>query len=119
MDPLKRLDETVKGYHAHIYYTPETKPVAADIREEMGNLFTVTLGNWHDVPIGPHPAAMYQVAFDKETFPHLVPWLMLHRNGLSIMVHPLTGNDYDDHADFSLWLGPALQLRLDILRHDP
>ncbi len=117
MDSLKNLDETIKGYHAHIYYTPETKPVAVRIREDIANLFTVTLGNWHDEAVGPHTAAMYQVAFDKAAFQQFVPWLMLQRDGLSILVHPLTGDDYDDHAIFSLWLGPVLQLNLDVLRH--
>lgn len=109
-------DEDIEAYHAHIYYTSETKPVAARLREEMGERFTVVLGRWHDVPVGPHSAAMYQVAFAKAEFARLLPWLMLHREGLSILVHPLTGDDYADHASFNLWLGPPLRLRLDVLR---
>jgi hypothetical protein len=35
------------------------------------------------VKVGPHHQAMYQVAFAKEVFADLVPWLML-----SILVHP-------------------------------
>ncbi|MEI9887603.1 MAG: DOPA 4,5-dioxygenase family protein [Rhizomicrobium sp.] len=117
-DPDSR---TIEGFHAHIYYTPETKPVAARLREAIGAMFTVTLGRWHDALVGPHGQPMYQVAFARPEFPRLVPWLMLNREGLSILVHPLTGDDYEDHATHSLWLGPPVLLYLDVLRtgHDP
>ena len=106
----------IEGFHAHVYYTAATKPVAARLRDALDREFTVELGRWHDVPVGPHYESMYQVAFATEAFARLVPWLMLHRDGLSIMVHPLTGNDYEDHAAHSLWLGAALPLRLEVLR---
>lgn len=108
----------IEGFHAHVYYEPATRQRAADLREAIGAQFSVTLGRWHDRPVGPHPQAMYQVAFPVAEFPRLVPWLMLNRNGLNILVHPLTGNDYDDHAFHLLWLGSALPLNLDGLR-DP
>ena len=48
----------------------------------------------------------------------IVPWLMLNREGLSVLVHPLTGNDYDDHSLYALWLGTALSLDLEALRNE-
>lgn len=108
--------KTIQGFHAHVYFTPQTKPVAAGLRERIGALFAVTLGRWHDAPVGPHSQPMYQIAFAPEEFAGLVPWLMLNREGLSILVHPETGNDYEDHAASSLWLGPPLPLNLDILK---
>jgi DOPA 4,5-dioxygenase len=106
---------TITGFHAHIYYTPETRAAAERIRESLGANFTVQIGRWHDKPIGPHPQSMYQVAFAVEEFPRLVPWLMLNRENLSVLIHPLSGNDYDDHAYYASWLGPQLQLNLDFL----
>jgi aromatic ring-cleaving dioxygenase len=106
----------IAGYHAHIYYDPATKPIAARLRQAMGEVFAVELGRWHDVPIGPHPVAMYQVAFAIAEFPRLVPWLMLNRAGLTVLVHPLTGDDYEDHARFAAWLGAVLPLDLEVLR---
>lgn len=76
------------------------------------------LGRWHDRPVGPHPTAMYQVAFAVEEFPRLVPWLMLNRRDLSVLVHPLTGDDVADHSAHALWLGPPLPLRLEALREN-
>ena len=60
--------------------------------------------------------AMYQVAFLPEQFGKVVPWLMLNREGLDILVHPSTGDDVGDHTDRSLWLGEKLELNIEILR---
>lgn len=111
-----RKKPVAEGFHAHVYYEPETKPVAERIRRALGRRFSVVLGRWHDTPIGPHRRAMYQVAFAPKEFSRVVPWLMLNRKGLSILVHPLTGNDYADHAIHSLWLGRPLPLGLEIFR---
>jgi aromatic ring-cleaving dioxygenase len=108
----------INGYHAHIYYDPaKTRDVAARVREGIGDAFPhATLGSWHDEAVGPHTVAMYQVAFAAEDFAALVPWLMLNRAGLDVLVHPLAGNAYDDHTVFAMWLGDKLPLRLDVLK---
>ena len=59
---------------------------------------------------------MYQVKFGRGEFPKIVPWLMLNRGGLSVLVHPNTGDAYHDHAINALWLGKPLRLRLACLR---
>ena len=109
-------ERTIEGYHAHVYYDVATRATAERLRHMIGERFQVRLGRWHDAPVGPHPLSMYQMAFETAEFPRLVPWLMLNRDGLSILVHPLTGNDYDDHAHFPLWLGTPLPLKLEVLR---
>ena len=38
-----------------------------------------------------------------EEFGKVVPWLMLNREGLSVLVHPSTGDGYGDHLVRSLW----------------
>jgi aromatic ring-cleaving dioxygenase len=106
----------VRSYHAHIYYEPATRPAAERLREAIGAGFAVELGRWHDEPVGPHPVSMYQVAFPVTEFPELVPWLMLNRSGLAVLIHPQTGNSYDDHAIHAAWLGTPLPLRLDGMR---
>jgi DOPA 4,5-dioxygenase len=59
---------------------------------------------------------MYQVAFAVDEFPRLVPWLMLNRGGLDVLVHPLAGSAYDDHTIYAMWLGDKLPLKLDVLK---
>ena len=104
------------GFHAHIYFDPGSRDVAARLREGLGNKFDVRLGRWHDKPIGPHPKSMYQVAFSPNQFGEIVPWLMLNREGLDILVHPETGDDVGDHVERSLWLGEKLELNIESLR---
>ena len=104
----------IRGYHAHIYYDKKSHTVAERIRRALPRRFEVELGRWREEPVGPHPQSMYQVKFAPAEFPRLVPWLMLNRDGLAILVHPETGDDYTDHALNALWLGEKLTLRLGI-----
>jgi aromatic ring-cleaving dioxygenase len=108
----------IKGYHAHIYYDPATtKPVAAKLREGIGAAFpATTIGSWHDEAVGPHTVSMYQVVFSAAEFARIVPWLMLNRGGLDVLVHPLAGSAYDDHTVYAMWLGDKLPLKLDVLK---
>jgi aromatic ring-cleaving dioxygenase len=106
----------ITGYHAHIYYNPETRPLAERLRAAIGERFTARIGAWHDEPVGPHPTAMYQVAFAVEELPRLLPWLMLNRQGLDILVHPMTEDSVADHTSHAVWLGTPLPLRVEVLR---
>jgi len=106
----------ITGYHAHIYYDAQGRETAAQLRQAIGEQFDTQLGRWHDDAVGPHPVSMYQVAFAASEFPKVVPWLMLNRQGLRILVHPETGNGYRDHAIYALWLGEPVPLRLEVLR---
>ena len=108
----------IKGYHAHIYYDPAaTKPAASRLREGIAAAFPdATIGSWHDEAVGPHTVSMYQVVFSDEAFSRVVPWLMLNRAGLDVLVHPLAGNAYDDHTVYAMWLGDKLPLKLDVLK---
>ena len=62
---------------------------------------------------------MYQVAFPPERLATILPWLMLNRSGLTILLHPETGNEYADHSRHALWLGAMLPLRLEVLKGAP
>ena len=106
----------VTGYHAHIFYDGASRPAAALVREALAARFDVRLGRWRDGPVGPHPRAMYQVAFTTDQFDRIVPWLMLNRAGLVVFIHPITGDDLADHTEHALWLGEKLTLDLGGLR---
>jgi DOPA 4,5-dioxygenase len=101
----------IDGWHAHVYYDPDTtRDVAATLRDWVGARFAVVLGRWHDVKVGPHPRAMYQILFPNELYATLVPFLALNRMGLDVLVHPNTENEYDDHMRHAMWLGQTLTL---------
>src|SRR6185295_195470 len=84
-----------RGYHAHVYYDAASRPVAERLRGQLVAGFPVELGRFSDDPVGPHPVSQFQVIFKTDAFQSVVPWLMLRREGLDILVHPLT----DDMVD--------------------
>ncbi len=111
--------ETISGYHAHIYYDEASRDFAADLRMRIGALFEVRLGRMHDVPVGPHPGAMYQIAFAPDQYAAFIPWLMLNRAGLTVFLHPETGDDLANHTDHAIWMGAMLELDTSVLEDHP
>jgi len=108
-----------KGYHAHVYYNAETKPVAAKLRDTLIGRFKVEGGALSDEPRGPHPISQFNVIFETPEFQNIVPWLMLNRDGLDVLVHPLTESSYNDHTANAMWLGSPVALNTGMLRHAP
>lgn len=112
---MRELTE-IRSYHAHVYFNPATREIAMRLREGLAERFEVELGRWHEKLVGPHTQWMYQVAFATTELARVVPWLMLNRDGLSVFVHPNTGDELADHDLNALWLGPQLPLDLEVLR---
>jgi aromatic ring-cleaving dioxygenase len=106
----------VKAYHAHVYYNPETRLAAEKLRAVMLEEFICEPGAFSDAPLGPHPISQFNIMFAAPEFQKIVPWLMLHREGLDVLVHPMTNSSYDDHSKNALWLGVPVPMRLDVLR---
>jgi aromatic ring-cleaving dioxygenase len=106
----------IAEYHAHVYYDPQTTRDRAErLRARVAAEFPrAKLGRWHDELVGPHTQSMYQIAFPAGLLGAFLPWLMLNREGLSVLLHPETGDDYRDHSAHAAWLGAALPLRLDV-----
>ena len=108
-DPLPLA--AIGSFHAHIYFDGDAQRDAAlALREQIAQRFSVTLGRVHDRLVGPHARAMYQVAFDTASFGNFVPWLMLNRQGLTVLVHPNTRDTRRDHLVHALWMGEVLPI---------
>jgi DOPA 4,5-dioxygenase len=81
---------TIDGYHGHVYYAPETRTLAEQVRETLAATFGVEARQLSDAPIGPHLVPQFRFTFTTAQFDTIVPWLMLNRQGLDVLVHPLT-----------------------------
>ncbi len=99
-------------YHAHVYFDEKTKEEAEALCRAAAGQFGVRMGRVHQRPVGPHPHWSCQLAFDASQFGALVPWLDTNRNGLTVLVHGLTGNDLEDHTTHAAWLGEPAELDL-------
>ena len=110
--------DALHGYHVHIYYNEETQVVAQALRDRLAASFPVQIGKNAGIA-GPHPVPQIQIIFKKDAFPQVVPWLMLNREGLDILVHPLSDNEYEDHTAYALWMGTPVNLKVDTLPHGP
>jgi DOPA 4,5-dioxygenase len=113
----ERTTESVAnlGYHAHIYYDPKTRAVAERVCAAAGAKFDVEIEEFRDEPRGPHPISNALVIFKPGQFEHVVPWLMLNRDGLDVLVHPLTTDAVEDHRGYAIWLGNPVPLKLHAL----
>jgi aromatic ring-cleaving dioxygenase len=119
MTETPREAGTISEYHAHIYYDPDdpdSRARAAQLREWVEARFPVRMGRWHDVPVGPHPTAMYQIAFKPGVFSALAPFILLNRSGLTVLLHPQSGRPRDDHTRHAAWMGEVLPLKTEVLR---
>ncbi len=109
----------IAGYHAHVYYTADSRPAAAVLREAVETNFDIVMGRWRDFPVGPHPQWSYQIAFEAEQLGELLPFLILNRGDLDIFLHPLTGDNLADHRDYATWLGNQHELKLSVFCGKP
>lgn len=106
------------GYHIHFYFEVNEievghavrKQFVEDLKEVQGT------GTVRSHPVGPHPLPMFESWFKNEYLDTVIRWAMLNRHGLSVMIHPLSGDDLADHRDHSVWLGKPLALNLEIFR---
>src|SRR5258706_8837176 len=106
------------GYPAHIYYDPtSTRAVAEGVCAALGEHCQVEIEAFRDTPIGPHPLANVLVLFKLDQFAQVVPYLMVHRDGLDVLVHPLTADAVEDHTAFAMWLGKPVELKIHTLPH--
>ena len=104
----------ISDYHAHVYFDENSKDRAIAICETVRDKFGVEMGRVHERNVGPHPRWSCQLGFAPEAFAEVVPWLALNRDGLTIFLHPSTGDHLADHTKHALWMGEMLDLNLAI-----
>ena len=105
---------TIASWHAHVYFDGASRDAAWALRELIAVALAgqMTLGRFHEKPVGPHPMWSYQLAFAAASLAPVLSWLALNHGALDVLVHPNTGDDLRDHRDCALWLGHSHVLNL-------
>ena len=106
----------IRGFHAHVYFDATTRRTAARLHDAIARHLGVNVGALYERPVGPHAKAMFQVAITPEQFATVVPWLMVNRAGLSVLVHPISDDPVRDHDTSPLWMGEPLPIDVEFLR---
>jgi DOPA 4,5-dioxygenase len=102
----------MKTFHAHVYFTVESRPVAAALHARIAGagLPLLYFGRLIDRPIGPHPLPMFEIDFTDCVADQFEKLLNEHRSGLSVLIHEVTGRDTRDHSEGARWLGEKITL---------
>jgi aromatic ring-cleaving dioxygenase len=106
-------------FHAHVYYTPETREAAVALHSRLLSAMTIArsgvifVGQMRDYKVGPHPDPQFEVHFLEADLNKIVP--VLKSSGLTVLVHPLTRDDLADHTTLADWIGDPIPLDLTTL----
>ena len=104
-------------YHAHIYFLPEQRGAAAELRRRFeAQPYVLFVGRMTEGKAGPHPFPQFEVHFRKTSLADVQR--MISASGLRALVHPLTDDDLADHTSLGEWLGGE-PLDLDLTTLDP
>lgn len=112
--------DPIMSWDVHVYFDSSNEDSirhALNLRWSTLTLFpNLTVNRPYRTPIGPHPCAMWSCELHTPSqFAAYLPWLSMHRCNLSVLIHPLTGNDLLDHTDNCFWMGDRLALNLSVL----
>ncbi len=106
----------IKNYHFHLYY-PLTEDQIQKASAILGKLSEekqdMPIGRIWERPVGPHPIGSCQVTVETSRFQEMMEWFLKNRNGLSLFIHPDTGNDLADHTEHVIWMGHEHPLKTD------
>lgn len=113
----------MKKYHAHIYFAPDELLLiqkvhaAASLETGIMRVFRIIPN-----PVGPHATGMFEAHFPESLRTQVIDWFKTNRQGLSVLIHEDSGDDYKDHTENVLWLGEKLPLDFtffDLVKNDP
>lgn len=63
---------------------------------------------------GPFVSGEWSIFIPLGYYPLITPWLMQNRGNLSMLLHPNTGYEYEDHSIWAMWSGQPWPLDMSI-----
>eukprot|EP01135_Chromosphaera_perkinsii_P003795 Nk52_evm41s255 gene=Nk52_evmTU41s255 len=125
-----KIHESIKEFHAHLYWeigNEKQYECAMHIRNALEKEFVrpqehnnhnnngIVLGNVNKGKRGPHTKASMEIIIPKELVGAVVTALQLLRGEeISVLLHPLSGDDLKDHTTYAMWMGTPVELNLTI-----
>jgi len=106
----------ILGWHCHIYFPMDRRDVAVRLNEDIQDRFGIWDYRWMDRANFLHPTPMFRFQFKREDLPDFLEYMTLNRDGLSILIHAISGDDIVDHTEHAMWLGEPLSLGIEALR---
>jgi aromatic ring-cleaving dioxygenase len=101
-------------FHAHIYFTAESRETAAQLRAQFQSMQDIKfVGRMTEGTAGPHPIPQYEVHFTEEARDAVIA--LIKPTGLRALVHPLTQDDLADHTSLGYWIGKPVELDISVL----
>lgn len=123
-EPLLTTDPGLSS-DVHVYYTQSQLPYARQLYDRIRREFPeLRIYRFWDKPVGPHPFAMFEVnVFTPAQFGAFVPWLVIWRGELSVLVHPNTTvaagalvseAELRNHTQRATWMGEKVPLDVSV-----
>jgi aromatic ring-cleaving dioxygenase len=110
----------ISPYHAHIYFTAATRPVARALQEKLRALLPsdrpiglLVVEDLDEAAVGPHPLPQFEIHCYQSYLPKLLP--LLEQSPLISVVHPVTDDDLADHTVLARWIHGSVELDLSVL----
>lgn len=107
-------------YHAHIYFTAATQPIARALQQQLRALLThdraaglLVVEELDEAAAGPHPLPQFEVHCYQRYLGKLLP--ILEQSPLVSVVHPVTDDDLADHTTHAQWIHGTVELDLSVL----
>ncbi|MEO8065035.1 MAG: DOPA 4,5-dioxygenase family protein [Pseudomonadota bacterium] len=119
--PIYTKDLSARApYHAHVYFTDVTQPVARALQEQLrARLISdrdaglLVVEELDETAVGPHPLPQFEIHCYECYLPALLP--LLEQSPLISVVHPVTDDDLADHTVLAQWIHGNVELDLSVL----
>lgn len=136
----------IREWHFHPYFFQGKPESLAEGRElynkviaeiKSGNFFAVVdgvqdyyesigmpispdswVGGFDEEPVGPHPMGQFQLWVPTEYFGQVWSFMTENRGSLTILLHPLTGDNKSEHSELAMWQGGKNDIYMQAFRDD-
>ena len=117
--------DPITSYDFHIYYNPETRSTAIKLKDKIFENFQKEIDSDQlivkvlksDLITGPHDLPFFEIDIESPLiFAKFFSFTQLNHSGLSILVHPNSGDVYKDHTIHTTFIGEGVGLKENILR---